>query len=108
MATCGRLPQRIHGDVVHQFHSSLAAHVGCEGDTPARVRRMIYKVKMVARKRPDKVVAEYFRIADDGVLYFRNTSRAPGGYPEFVKCYAKGSWVSIENVTVKEPDHAAV
>lgn len=54
-----------------------------------------YKVKLVDRKRADTVYADYFK-TDGGVLTFRIVN-PDQGYPIFVKCYAAGAWLTVEN-----------
>lgn len=56
-----------------------------------------YKVKLANRKKPEYVNADYFKI-DGGVVTFRNLSMDRGGYPVFVRCYAAGTWISIDAV----------
>lgn len=56
-----------------------------------------YHVKLAHKKHPDVVKADYFKV-DQGVITFRCLSNtADHGYPLFVKCYAAGAWLSVEN-----------
>ena len=55
-----------------------------------------FKVRLIGKKRPTTVVAEYMRIDDNGVLWFRNQSVPYGGYPEMVRCFARGVWQDVE------------
>lgn len=55
-----------------------------------------YKVQRSDRKKLDTVYADYFRIDEQGVVTFRNVNPQQG-YPIFVKCYAAGAWLNIEN-----------
>lgn len=67
-----------------------------------------YKVKVLGRKKPDMVYADYFR-TEDNVITFRIVNRDQG-YPIFVKCYAAGTWLSVENAVKqhrKELHHEA-
>lgn len=59
-----------------------------------------YKVKLSARKRTEAVTADYFRV-DNGILTFRNAA-TDNKYPVFIKCYAPGVWLSVENASVRE------
>jgi hypothetical protein len=62
-----------------------------------------YKVALVGRRKRDTVRATYFKI-EAGVLTFRIYQGYYGSsqYPLFVKCYAAGSWLTVENVTQQE------
>lgn len=59
-----------------------------------------YRVKLAGRKRSEIVCADYFKIDEGGVLVFRNMNPQQG-YPIFIKCYAPGAWLSIENENVE-------
>lgn len=56
--------------------------------------RNTYKVKLAHKS--ECVTADYFKI-EDGVLTFCNANPNQG-YPQFVKCYANGVWLSVENL----------
>lgn len=54
-----------------------------------------YRIQFVGR--PSEMVrADYFKI-DDGVLTFRMSKPSRDEFPIFVKCYAAGAWLSVEN-----------
>jgi len=59
-----------------------------------------YFVKVKGRKRYVRVVADYFRVLDNGALVFRNTAKL-NQYPETVHLFANGVW---EDVKVGSPD----
>lgn len=59
-----------------------------------------YKVKLAGRKHAELVFADYFKV-DGGTLTFRSVNPNQG-YPTFIKCFAPGAWLSVENETIKE------
>lgn len=54
-----------------------------------------WKVKRTGGRRTETVYATYFKVVD-GVAFFRCWPRDRDQYPVLVKCYAAGSWHSIE------------
>lgn len=64
-----------------------------------------YKVTLPDDKGCERVTSGYFRVDEHGVLWFR-TSRQ-NDYPEFVKCYAAGTWRSIETVPLTNVERDA-
>lgn len=53
-----------------------------------------FKVKL-AKGKPEFIVADYYKI-EAGVITFRFFGLG-GQYPIFVKCFAAGTWHSVEN-----------
>lgn len=52
------------------------------------------------KARPVVVQADYYRI-EGGVITFRMVSPI-GSYPIFVRCFAAGAWLSVENHTLAQ------
>lgn len=58
----------------------------------------MFKVKRPAGRRTETVYADYHRV-ENGVVTFRMSAKA-NAYPEFVKCYAAGAWLSVESAVI--------